>query len=67
MFAFDQVPDRRKSDSIKWQRYGNKDVVPMWIVSIAPRFDAPPSPRRLRQDDGEEGFGLAAPMPGFGT
>src|SRR5258708_24645773 len=35
--------------------------------SIAPRFGAPPSPRRLRQNDGGEGIGLAALRLGFGS
>jgi hypothetical protein len=34
------LPDRRKSDSIKWQMYGNKAVVPMWKAEMD--FHSPP-------------------------
>ncbi|HYQ92788.1 MAG TPA: putative C-S lyase, partial [Candidatus Competibacteraceae bacterium] len=32
-FDFDTVPDRRGSDSVKWQRYGPK-VLPMWVADM---------------------------------
>jgi cysteine-S-conjugate beta-lyase len=40
MFDFDQVPERGGSDSINWQKYGNKDVLPMWVADMD--FPSPP-------------------------
>jgi cystathionine beta-lyase len=60
-FDFDQVPDRRKSDSIKWQRYGNKDVVPMWIADMD--FPSPPPIIEAIRRRVEHGiFGYAQPL-----
>lgn len=27
-------PDRRNSDSIKWQRYAGRDILPMWVADM---------------------------------
>jgi len=60
-FDFDQVPDRRNSDSIKWQRYGNKDVVPMWIADMD--FPSPPPIIEAIRQRVEHGiFGYAQPL-----
>ena len=60
-FDFDQVPNRRKSDSIKWQRYGNKDVVPMWIADMD--FPSPPPIIEAIRQRVEHGiFGYAQPL-----
>ena len=32
-YDFDQVVERRGSDSIKWQRYGN-EVLPLWVADM---------------------------------
>ncbi|MFO1429061.1 MAG: PatB family C-S lyase [Candidatus Competibacteraceae bacterium] len=32
-FNFDTVPDRRDSDSVKWQRYG-PEVLPLWVADM---------------------------------
>ncbi len=29
---FDQRIDRRHSDSLKWQKYGDRDILPLWIA-----------------------------------
>ncbi|WP_130835260.1 MalY/PatB family protein [[Erwinia] mediterraneensis] len=31
-FNFDQALDRRHSDSLKWNKYGNRDVLPLWVA-----------------------------------
>lgn len=31
-FDFDQIIDRRNSDSIKWNKYRNSDILPLWIA-----------------------------------
>jgi cysteine-S-conjugate beta-lyase len=61
MFDFDQVPERRGSDSIKWQKYGNNDVLPMWVADMD--FPSPPpviEALRLRVEHGL--FGYAQPL-----
>lgn len=46
-YDFDKVIDRRKSDSIKWQVYG-EDVLPMWVADMD--FISPePVVRALRE------------------
>ena len=32
-YDFDQVVERKGTDSIKWQRYGN-DVIPLWVADM---------------------------------
>ncbi|KAB8307914.1 putative C-S lyase [Erwinia endophytica] len=29
---FDQRIDRRHSDSLKWQKYGDRDILPLWVA-----------------------------------
>lgn len=31
-FNFDQRIDRRHSDSLKWKKYGDRDIIPLWIA-----------------------------------
>lgn len=31
-FDFDQRIDRRHSDSLKWRKYGDRDILPMWVA-----------------------------------
>ncbi|MFS2224806.1 MalY/PatB family protein [Pantoea sp. B65] len=31
-FNFDQWIDRRHSDSVKWHKYGDRDVLPLWVA-----------------------------------
>ncbi|QGU87812.1 MalY/PatB family protein [Erwinia sorbitola] len=31
-FNFDQRIDRRHSDSLKWRKYGDRDILPLWIA-----------------------------------
>jgi len=59
-FDFDQAPERRGTDSQKWQKYTGRDVLPLWVadmdfVSAPPILDA----LRARVDHGV--FGYARP------
>lgn len=38
-FDFDTVIDRRNTDSLKWDRYRGRDVIPMWVADMD--FQAP--------------------------
>ena len=33
-FDFDTVFDRRHSDSLKWNKYKSRDVIPMWVADM---------------------------------
>ncbi len=33
-FDFDTVPERRGTDSQKWQKYAERDVLPMWVADM---------------------------------
>jgi cystathionine beta-lyase len=61
-FDFDRPPDRRGGDSIKWNRYAGKDVLPMWVADMD--FAAPPEvleALRRRVDHGVLGYAGASP------
>ena len=60
-FDFDHVPDRRGTDSQKWQKYAGRDVLPLWVADMD--FPSPPAvleALRLRIDHGV--FGYARPV-----
>ena len=59
-FDFDRAPERRGTDSQKWQKYAGRDVLPLWVAdmdfaSAPPILDA----LRARVDHGV--FGYARP------
>jgi len=61
-FDFDHPPDRRRGDSVKWNRYAGRDVLPLWVADM----DFPAAPPILealhgRVDHGV--FGYAEPWP----
>jgi cystathionine beta-lyase len=61
-FDFDEVRDRRGSDSVKWGRYAGRDVLPLWVADMD--FTSPPGvleALRRRVDHGI--FGYAEPWP----
>ncbi len=33
-FEFDRVPERRDTDSQKWQKYAGRDVLPLWVADM---------------------------------
>ena len=41
MFDFDKPVDRRKTQSLKWDKYGDKDVLPLWVADTD--FEAAPA------------------------
>ena len=38
--CFDALIDRRDTDSFKWDRYGDRDVIPLWVADMD--FRSPP-------------------------
>lgn len=59
---FDNPPDRRHSDSMKWQRYAGRDVLPMWVADMD--FAAPQAVMDALQARVAHGvFGYAMPWP----
>ena len=60
-FDFDTAPERRGTDSQKWQRYQGHDVLPLWVADMD--FPSPPpviEALRRRVDHGV--FGYARPV-----
>ena len=33
-FDFDHVPERRATDSQKWQKYAGRDILPLWVADM---------------------------------
>jgi len=61
-FDFDQPPERRGTDSQKWQKYAGRDVLPMWVADMD--FRAPPAVIEALQRRVADGvFGYARPVP----
>jgi cystathionine beta-lyase len=59
---FDLPIDRVGSDSIKWNRYGGRDVIPMWIADMD--FVSPPAViEALHRRVGHGVFGYGGPGP----
>ena len=62
-FNFDELIDRRSSDSIKWHSY-NEDVLPMWVADMDFRSPQPViDALQQRVDHGV--FGYAHDVPGL--
>jgi cystathionine beta-lyase len=60
-FNFDTPPDRRGTDSQKWQRYAGRDVLPMWVADMD--FEAAPAiVEALRRRAAHGIFGYARPV-----
>ncbi len=60
-FDFDTVPDRRDTDSQKWQKYAGRDVLPMWVADMD--FRSPPAIVEALRRRVEHGiFGYARPV-----
>jgi cystathionine beta-lyase len=59
-YDFDTLVDRRGTDSLRWQKYSGRDVIPLWVADMD--FRAPPevvAALRARVDHGV--FGYAHP------
>lgn len=64
VFDFDRVIDRRHGDSLKWNRYGDRDVLPLWVADMD--FAAPPPVLAALQQRVDHGvLGYAKPGPGL--
>jgi cystathionine beta-lyase len=60
-FNFDTPPDRRGTDSQKWQRFDGRDVLPMWVADMD--FEAAPAiVEALRRRVSHGVFGYARPV-----
>lgn len=61
-FDFDTPIERRGGDSIKWNRYAGRDVLPLWVADMD--FAAPPAVLAALQRRTEHGvFGYAGAWP----
>ncbi|GAB6138483.1 MalY/PatB family protein [Halanaerobaculum tunisiense] len=40
MYDFDQVIDRKNTNSLKWDKYNGEDILPMWVADMD--FESPP-------------------------
>jgi cystathionine beta-lyase len=61
VFNFDNPPDRRGSDSAKWRKYHDTDIIPMWVADMD--FAAPPpviEALHQRIDHGVFGYGAVS-------
>lgn len=60
-FDFDTVPSRLGTDSQKWQKYANRDVLPLWVADMD--FRSPPAIIDTLQRRVADGiFGYARPV-----
>ncbi len=60
MHDFDTLIDRRHSDSSKWRKYADRDVIPMWVADMD--FRAPEAvieALKARAEHGVFGYGSA--------
>jgi cystathionine beta-lyase len=61
IFEFDTPPDRRGTDSQKWQKYAGRDIIPMWVADMD--FQAPPAIVEAIQRRAAHGiFGYSRPV-----
>ncbi|MBI3523156.1 MAG: putative C-S lyase [Betaproteobacteria bacterium] len=59
---FDTIIDRRGADSIKWNKYAGRDVIPLWVADMD--FAAPPAVLEALQKRVDHGvFGYGEPWP----
>src|SRR5215212_7890725 len=60
-FDFDHPPERRGTDSQKWQKYAERDVLPLWVADMD--FKSPPAIVAALHQRVEHGiFGYARPV-----
>ncbi|SMB38113.1 Aminotransferase class I and II [Serratia proteamaculans] len=61
-FNFDQWVDRSHSDSVKWDKYPNRDIIPLWVADTD--FPSPPAIiDALQQRVAHAVFGYSHPSP----
>ncbi len=62
MFNFDAIIDRKKTDSQKWGKYDDKEIIPMWVADMD--FQSPPAVIEALHKRVTHGiFGYARPDP----
>ena len=62
MHDFEQVIDRRNGDSLKWNKYAGRDILPLWVADMD--FAAPPPVIAALQARVAEGcLGYSVPWP----
>ena len=59
-FNFDSSPERRGTDSQKWQKYAGQDILPMWVADMD-FVSAPPIIEALQRRVAHGVFGYARP------
>ena len=60
MVDFDTLPDRRNTASEKWDRYGDRDIIPLWVADMD--FRSPPTVIEALHQRVEHGvFGYSGP------
>ena len=60
-FDFDNVPERRGTDSQKWQKYDGRDILPLWVADMD--FKSSPAIIAALQERISHGvFGYARPV-----
>lgn len=63
VFDFETVYDRSSTGALKWDKYGGKDVIPMWVADMELRT-APVILNALRARIEHGIFGYTNPTPG---
>ncbi|OMQ27274.1 MalY/PatB family protein [Serratia oryzae] len=64
-FNFDQWIDRSHSDSVKWNKYRDRDIIPLWVADTD--FASPPAViDALQQRIAHGVFGYGHPSPELG-
>ena len=59
---FDQVPERRGTNSLKWDKYDDPDIIPMWVADMD--FRCPPEVIAAAEQTVALGnFGYGKPSP----
>jgi cystathionine beta-lyase len=62
-FDFSSCPDRRDTGSLKWQKYADRDILPMWVADMD--FASPEPVRQALRERVEHGvYGYTVPYPG---
>jgi cystathionine beta-lyase len=63
-YDFDTPVDRRAGDSMKWQKYDGKDILPLWVADMD--YSSPPAVIEALQQRCAHGvFGYAVPPEGL--
>lgn len=53
-YNFDEIIDRNHTSSLKWGKYKDKDIIPMWVADMD--FKAPPAILDTLQQSIEHGI-----------